>query len=132
MNWHLDATLENDCFLIKELGLCRVLLMNNRLFPWVIIVPRIANTVEVTDLTPENRNLLMEEICQVSAALQKYTSAYKMNIATLGNMVRQLHIHIIARRPDDAAWPDPVWGKKRELYTENDARDFISNFAALL
>lgn len=108
--FHLDEQLANDTIFVGDLSLSRVLLMNDSRFPWAILVPRRADLVEFHDLDPTARRDLMDEAATVSAALQKLTGASKMNVATLGNVVRQLHVHVIARREDDDAWPRPVWG----------------------
>ena len=112
----LDERLDDDTFHVTDLELCRVLLMNNAFFSWVILVPRMAELAEITDLPKDKQHQLMDEITAVSDALQSITHADKMNVAALGNMVRQLHVHIIARFAGDAAWPNPVWGSEGEAY----------------
>lgn len=116
MNFLLNPRLEADTKLIGDLPLCRVLLMNNQHFPWVILVPRIADAVELTDLSDDDYAAVTAEIRQVSKAMQRIWQPYKMNTAALGNQVRQLHIHIIARFEGDAAWPNPVWGGASGAY----------------
>lgn len=106
----LDEHLANDTIRVGDLPLSLVLLMNDSRFPWAILVPRRAGLVEFHDMTKADRHVLMDEAAKVSAALQKLTGAAKMNIAALGNVVRQLHVHVIARQEDDDAWPRPVWG----------------------
>ena len=86
------------------------MLMEDVRFPWLILVPEIPGLTELTDLSAADSEKLMNEIQLVSRILQALTNADKMNVATLGNQVPQLHIHIIARTKDDAAWPNPVWG----------------------
>ena len=108
--FHLDDRLAGDTVPICDLALSRVLLMNDARFPWAILVPRRPALVEFHDLAPADRDVLGEEAALVSAALQKLTGAQKMNVAALGNVVRQLHVHVIARVEGDAAWPRPVWG----------------------
>lgn len=107
--FHLDEQLANETIFIGDLSLSRVLLMNDSRFPWAIVVPRREGLVEFHDMTPADRRDLMEEAAKVSAALQKLTGAIKMNVATLGNVVRQLHVHVVARSEEDDAWPRPVW-----------------------
>jgi diadenosine tetraphosphate (Ap4A) HIT family hydrolase len=92
--------------------------MNNALFPWVILVPRVDAAREVIDLDDAGRHALMDEIALVSSAMQTLFTPDKLNIAALGNMVPQLHVHIIARFIRDTAWPNPVWGKGSEPYAE--------------
>ena len=125
MSFYLHPQLERDCLVVGELKLCRVLLMNNRSFPWVILVPMVENAEEITDLTAKERTVLMQEISLVSKKLQAHTDAHKMNVAALGNMVRQLHVHVIARYESDAAWPNPVWGVGGEKYDEKDAKQCV-------
>lgn len=107
--FELDEHLANDTVIVGDLPLSRVLLMRDSRFPWAILVPRRSALVEFHDMTQADRRELMEEAAAVSAALQKLTGAAKMNIAMLGNIVRQLHVHVIARNEDDDAWPRPVW-----------------------
>lgn len=125
-NSDLHPQLAADTFHVSELDLCLVLLMNNACYPWVILVPRQAGLREITDLTQEDQHLLMDEIAHVASRLQTLTGADKMNIAALGNMVPQLHIHVIARFKEDTAWPAPVWGKNGEPYTPERAAAMIS------
>jgi len=108
-NFILHPQLAADTFEVGDLPLCRVLLMNNARFPWLILVPRRANKKELFDLAPAEYKLVMDEIRFVAEQLKSHTQADKINIAALGNMVPQLHIHIIARFENDAAWPNPVW-----------------------
>lgn len=113
----LHPQLEADTKALGMMPLCQVLLMDNMLFPWVILVPRIPGLKEITDLVPEKRTALMEEISLISSMMQLVYSPDKMNVAALGNMVPQLHIHIIARYKTDHAWPNPVWGNGNKPYT---------------
>lgn len=114
----LHPQLEKDGIWLGDWPLCRVLLMDNAEFPWVILVPRREGVREVTDLDAPTRVALMEELCRASEAMQKLFKADKMNVAALGNMVPQLHVHVIARFSDDAAWPKPVWGGPARPYGE--------------
>ena len=109
MNFELHPRLAADSFTIGDLPLSRVLLNNDARFPWCILVPRIAGLRDLHDVPASNRTQLFDEIEQLSLALIAFTGAEKMNVAALGNMVPQLHVHVIARREDDAAWPMPVW-----------------------
>ena len=106
----LDPILAKDSIEITRLDLCHVRLMNDARYPWVILVPMRTGLVELIDLAPEDHQQLWQEITHVSRIMQTEFSAHKLNVAALGNMVRQLHIHIIARQPTDDAWPGPVWG----------------------
>ncbi len=109
MPFTLHPQLANDCAHLCDLSVCRVLLMNDVRFPWLILVPMRDGMRELFDLSPQDYQTAMQEVRQISAAFASYTSATKMNIAALGNMVPQLHIHIIARFENDSAWPAPIW-----------------------
>jgi len=110
MTFTLDPRLEADTILLGDMALSRVLLMNDSRFPWLILVPRREGLVEITDMTPFERRALFEEAALAADRLKLLTGAKKINIATLGNVVAQLHVHVIARFEDDAVWPNPVWG----------------------
>ncbi|MEZ4280815.1 MAG: HIT domain-containing protein [Myxococcota bacterium] len=106
----LHPRLAADCFDLGSLPLCQVLLMNDERFPWCILVPRIPDLRDLHDVPREHRTALFDEIERVSNALQQRHRADKMNVAALGNVVPQLHVHVIARTTTDAAWPAPIWG----------------------
>jgi diadenosine tetraphosphate (Ap4A) HIT family hydrolase len=110
VSFALDPRLAADAFVIGDLSLSRALLMNDARFPWVILVPRRADRVEIGDLAASERAELMEEIARVAAALAAWPEVEKINFGALGNIVPQLHAHVIGRRRGDAAWPGPVWG----------------------
>lgn len=117
MSFNLHPQLAADAYFVCDLTLCRVLLMNDARFPWLILVPLREAMCELTDLSPDDQNLLLADINQAARALQTLYKPDKLNIAALGNMVPQLHIHIIARFTHDVAWPKPVWGMGiREVY----------------
>jgi diadenosine tetraphosphate (Ap4A) HIT family hydrolase len=109
-DWSLHPQLDKDTVPIGDLPLSRLLLSKDANYPWLILVPRQAEAVEIVDLDPADRARLMTEISQVSEALKDITGCDKLNVAALGNQVPQLHVHVIARRKTDAAWPRPVWG----------------------
>lgn len=122
----LHPRLEADTIVIGELGLSLVLLMNDARFPWLILVPRRADLREMSDLTVDDQATLMGEINAASRVLQRLIHPHKLNVAAIGNVVAQLHIHIVARFEDDAAWPAPVWGHGlREPYDEDESSGFI-------
>jgi diadenosine tetraphosphate (Ap4A) HIT family hydrolase len=106
----LDPQLERDTVAVGDLPLARVLLMNDANFPWLIVVPRHAGAVEIFDLDAAARAQLMRELALLAQLLKDMTGCHKINIAAIGNVVPQLHVHVIARRRDDPAWPRPVWG----------------------
>ena len=106
----LHPQLAQDTVAIGELTLCRLLLNKDANYPWLLLVPRRAGVTEIIDLDADAQAQLMAEIADVSHALRDITQCDKLNVAALGNMVPQLHVHIIARRKSDVAWPRPVWG----------------------
>ena len=110
MAFSLHPNLAADTFLVAKLELSDVLLMNDQRFPWCILVPRLTGLRELHEVPAESKPVFWREIDAVASALQKYSNAHKMNVAALGNMVPQLHVHVIARQTDDPAWPGPVWG----------------------
>ena len=110
MSFQLDQKLSQDTYLITDLNFCRLLLMNDSQYPWLILVPRKASVVELYELEVTEQQELLSEIATVSRILKQEFSPDKLNIGALGNIVKQLHIHVIARYTDDIAWPGPVWG----------------------
>ncbi|HET7931116.1 MAG TPA: HIT family protein [Rhodanobacteraceae bacterium] len=106
----LDPRLAKDTAFIADWPLCRVLLMDDARFPWLILVPRAVDAAELDDLQPQDRITLLHEVERAMQALRGVTSCEKLNIGALGNIVRQLHVHVVARSVGDAAWPGPVWG----------------------
>lgn len=119
--FQLHPQLIRDTVFVGDLPLCRVLLMNNRLFPWLILVPRLENASEIIDLSSAERHLLMDEIGLVSEQVKYLYQPDKLNVAALGNQVPQLHVHVIARYRTDPAWPNPVWGNGTEAYPGEEA-----------
>jgi diadenosine tetraphosphate (Ap4A) HIT family hydrolase len=107
--WSLHPQLERDTVSVGDLPLARVLVNNDANYPWLILVPRRPNLVELIDLSESEQAQLMREVTQTARALRDLTACHKLNIAALGNMVPQLHVHVIARFRHDAAWPNPVW-----------------------
>ena len=105
--FELHPQLAADTFELLNWPLCKVLLMNDRRYVWLILVPAIAGLRELHEVDDPQ---LWQEIDHASRTLAKFTQAHKMNVAALGNQVPQLHVHVIARQADDAAWPKPVWG----------------------
>ena len=105
----LDTRLAADTLAVTSLALCEVLLMNDARYAWLILVPRRAGRIEIVDLTDVEQLTLWQEVNLATAALRAVTPCDKLNIGALGNIVRQLHVHVIARIEGDAAWPKPVW-----------------------
>lgn len=124
--FELNERLRKDTFKITDLELSTLLLMNDSTVPWVILVPKRLDTTEIHQLLPHDRSLLIEEIALVSKMLEDEFSPDKINVAALGNIVSQLHIHVIARYRGDRAWPGPVWSASgAEPYSEEAARDVM-------
>ncbi|RMT94677.1 hypothetical protein ALP39_00273 [Pseudomonas marginalis pv. marginalis] len=111
MVFALDQRLQQDTLVIGDFPLCRLLLSNDANYPWFILVPRINGISEVFQLDVANQHMLWQETTALAQWLNEGFSADKMNIGALGNVVSQLHVHVIVRTRDDAAWPAPVWGK---------------------
>jgi diadenosine tetraphosphate (Ap4A) HIT family hydrolase len=108
--WSLHSQLTKDTIDIGDLPLCRVLVIKDANYPWLLLVPRREDAIEIIDLDEVEQAQLMTEISRVARALKDVTRCDKLNIAALGNVVPQLHVHVIARRTGDVAWPRPVWG----------------------
>jgi diadenosine tetraphosphate (Ap4A) HIT family hydrolase len=127
----LDPTLASDSIAVAELRLCSVRLMKDANYPWLLLVPRRAGAVEIIDLDGIDQRILIEEIDAASRALKASVAYDKLNVAALGNSVRQLHVHVIARRRDDAAWPRPVWGAApARAYAPGEAEALAQRIAA--
>lgn len=129
----LHPRLAADTFAVADLSLSRVLLMNDNRFPWLVLVPRLPNAREIIDLAPANRLLLAEEIDRAAAALRELYPTDKLNIGAIGNIVEQLHVHIVARQKIDLAWPGVVWGFGTAIpYAAADAQTHIAGFQDVL
>ena len=125
--WSLNPRLKEDTIDIGDLPLSRVLVIKDANYPWLLLVPRRAGAVEIIDLDEVEQAQLMTEVSRVARALKEITKCDKLNIAALGNAVPQLHVHIIARRTSDAAWPRPVWGVVPPLaHDAEEVQNFIS------
>ncbi|MBB4065845.1 HIT domain-containing protein [Gellertiella hungarica] len=108
--FQVDERLDRDSQLLLDLALCQVRLMNDARWPWLILVPRRPAVCELFDLSAEDQQLAAAEANRVAALLKGLTGADKINVAAIGNIVRQLHIHVVARSEGDPNWPRPVWG----------------------
>jgi diadenosine tetraphosphate (Ap4A) HIT family hydrolase len=125
----LDPRLAADTFEVGDLALSRVLLMNDARFLWLILAPRREELSELFQLDPADRATLIEEIAAVSAALHATPGVDKINVGALGNIARQLHVHVVGRRVGDAAWPGPVWGAGApQRYEPQQARAIAQDF----
>lgn len=108
--WTLNARIAADTFPVGDLPLCRVVLSKDANYPWLMLVPRRAGVTELTDFNPQDRATLSAEMDQAARALKAITECDKINVAAFGNVVPDVHVHVIGRRHSDAAWPKPVWG----------------------
>lgn len=109
-DFELDSRLATDSVLIADGPLSQIRLMNDDRFPWIVLVPRVSGATEWIDLDGNQQRLLLAEINQISQHLKQKPNVSKINIGALGNIVRQLHFHVIGRHDGDPAWPGPVWG----------------------
>lgn len=133
----LDPRLQQDTLQIAEFALCKVLLMNDARYPWVILVPKVTGLTEIFQLDEAGQQQLMVESNFVAQKLKQVIQADKMNVAALGNVVSQLHIHHVARFIQDETWPAPVWGKGDAIaYTQTESDAVIellkSEFSSLI
>jgi diadenosine tetraphosphate (Ap4A) HIT family hydrolase len=125
--WSLHPQLAQDTVPVGDLALSRVLLAKDANYPWLILVPRRPALTEIIDLPESDQVQLLGEIDTVARALKAITACDKLNIAAIGNVVSQLHIHVVARRRSDAAWPKPVWGAMPAIaYTPAARAEFIA------
>jgi diadenosine tetraphosphate (Ap4A) HIT family hydrolase len=109
-SWSLHPQLAADCATIGDLPLSRLLVLKDANYPWLVLVPRRAGASDIIDLAESDQHSLTAEIAQASRALKAVTACDKLNVAAIGNVVPQLHVHVVARRTTDPAWPRPVWG----------------------
>lgn len=131
MPFTLHPTLARDTVFISRLPLCRVLLMNDRRFPWLILVPEREGVREIHELPPEDRAELVEEIARAGETLARLFRPDKVNVGALGNVVPQLHVHVVARFAADPAWPGPVWGAgQAEAYGDSEMEALRERLAA--
>lgn len=129
----LNSKLEADTFFICDLKVSRLLLMNDSNYPWLILVPRQDDLLELTNLSFEEQTEILREINLLGKILKENFAVEKLNIGALGNVVKQLHIHVIGRFQNDASFPKPVWGAvASKPYTESAAQDLIKKIKSLL
>ena len=116
--FQLDPRLEQDCIALLELSASKLLLLDNAVYPWFVLVPR-TNVFEFYQLDANLQQTVLQEINQVSQFVNDTFEVDKLNVGMLGNVVKQLHIHVLGRRKDDPAWPAPVWGHSvKRSYSE--------------
>ncbi|HDZ56255.1 MAG TPA: HIT domain-containing protein [Pseudomonas xinjiangensis] len=125
--FELHPQLAKDGILVGDFRLSRLLLINDKQYPWFVLVPRRPGMTEIFQLDEVDRVQLLKESCLLAQVMTTVFATQKLNIAALGNMVSQLHVHHIARYPSDPAWPAPVWGKAPAVpYSENDRVERIA------
>ena len=131
--FELHPRLQADTQILGDLPLCRVLLAKDSQYPWLILVPRVAGLREIHHLLPEQQQQLMQESCAVATLMEETLGPDKINVAALGNLVPQLHLHHVARFSTDAAWPGPIWGAHPAIpYQAQDLRQQADNWRARL
>lgn len=129
----LDPRIERDSEPLMWLGLCELRVMNDSRWPWLLLVPQRPGAVEIHDLTPLDQAMLSFETTMVAQALKRATGCGKINIGALGNVVPQLHVHVVARDEGDHGWPGPVWGAgPREAYRREDLHAFVATIRSAL
>ena len=135
MSFAVDPAFQVGSVFAADWPLCHVRLQDDARFPWLILIPRVAGAVEVSDLSPADRARLIEETVRAGDMVRRLGDAAgrpvdKLNIAALGNVTAQLHVHVVGRRRDDGVWPDPVWGRPGGTRSPADAlRDALSMIA---
>ena len=130
--FELDSQLTHDCFVLGEFDCSLLLLMNNALVPWFILVPK-SNATELYELPQDVQLSVLDQINDISRFLKEALKSEKLNIAAIGNKVKQLHIHIIGRNESDFCWPNVVWGtEKRQPYSDDEVREIAARLSAEL
>lgn len=131
--FEIDPTLVKDTWYLGDFPLCALLLSRDANYPWFILVPRVADCTEIHQLDVSQRAALLDESCVLAQTLEQIFDADKLNVAALGNVVAQLHVHHIVRYTDDPAWPAPVWGAMPHLeYDENTLLDRLNRILPAL
>ena len=133
MAFSLDAQLAADTVPIMDYDLCRVLLMKDANYPWIILVPMVDGISELHQLAPDQWSLFMAELTRTSSRMEAAFKPDKVNVGALGNIVNQLHIHIVCRYTADPAWPGPVWGAAPAApYPDEDLDEWVTGFKRIL
>lgn len=131
--FELDKILKKDTFFVHDMELCQLLLLNNQHYPWLVLVPKRADKTEIFELSEKDQILLSREVNKISKMSKEIFGADKINIAAFGNVVSQLHIHIIARYKNDRVFPDPVWlDKEKKEYLNDDEKEIIKKINSWL
>ena len=127
-SFKLDSRLAKDCFILGELQTSLLLLMNNKVAPWFVLVPKVADVSEIYELDIDMQASLLREINELSSFIKQKFVADKLNVAAIGNVVKQLHIHVVARKENDYCWPGVVWGTDfSEQYLEEEVRELVDS-----
>ena len=127
--WSLDPRLEKDTILIASADSWQTRLMNDARWPWIIVVPTVPGAADIDDYQRGGLGALANHLADISAALKQMSVCTSTNVATLGNVVTQMHWHVVGRREGDANWPGPVWGFETALpYGKEEAKNFIDSF----
>ncbi len=127
----IDPRLEADSAFVVSLNLCQVRLCHNAAFPWVLLIPN-TSVIEIVDLSETDQQTLMKEICLASSVMRLLYNPKKLNVASLGNVVPQIHVHVVARFENDGAWPRPVWNCGVEsTYSTDEMTKHIASIKAL-
>ncbi len=133
MAFQLHPQLEKDCFIIGKLTLCRVLMLDDSQYPWFILVPEVNDIAEIYQLSEHQQRQYFDESLAFSKNIMNFFKGDKLNVAALGNVVPQLHIHHIVRYKNDACWPAPVWGAKPAIsYDKEQAAQLISQLQQII
>ena len=128
-NFKIDPQLAGDNTLIGELLCSQVLLMNNKKVPWFVLVPKVGDVSEIYELEKNTQQLLLEDINTISFFIKKHFEVDKLNVAAIGNIVKQLHVHVVGRNKNDCAWPGVVWGmQEHQAYTQEDIDKIVCMF----
>ncbi len=131
--FELDGRIARDSDLVSVLGLCQLRIQNDSRWPWLVMVPERPGMTEIFELSPGEQVQLSAEVNRVAGALKTVTGATKINVGALGNIVRQLHVHVIARFEGDANWPGPIWGfGQAQPYGESQKQDFLNKLVEAL
>lgn len=134
MTFVIDDRIASTCFELGDWPLSRVLLKNNADYPWLILIPRVKNIQEIDQLPQQSRYTLIDEISQLSSIAQTYFKPDKLNVGALGNIVPQLHVHIVARFNQDKLWPHSVWqaAQTTSAYDENSLNHLLAQLRDLI
>ncbi|MDR6816234.1 diadenosine tetraphosphate (Ap4A) HIT family hydrolase [Neorhizobium sp. 2083] len=131
--FELDGRIARDSDLVSVLGLCQLRIQNDSRWPWLVMVPERPGMTEIFELSPGEQVQLSAEVNRVAGALKTVTGATKINVGALGNIVRQLHVHVIARFEGDSNWPGPIWGFGQAApYAESQKQDFLNKLVEAL